>query len=121
MKRTKTDRREYSRFEILEYALMQREGDEEPQTCVVVDVSLGGLQVRTRSIFVAGEVATITIGRGGVRPVASRVEVRYVYQTEESDLYSVGLRFLPGEAKERMAMVDFIHDVFRQQGDRLFL
>lgn len=121
MKRTKTDRREYSRFEILEYAVIHRENGEEGEACVVVDVSLGGVQARSRFPYRVGEIVNLTIGRGGIRPVSSRVQVRYSHQSDDSDLYSIGLRFLPGAAKERMAMVDFIHDVFRAQGERLIM
>lgn len=119
MKKVRTDRRQFARFDILEYALLVREATQASHTCVVVDVSLGGLQIRTRESLQPGETCQITIGRGGVRPVSSRVEVRYVERTEDSELFSIGLKFLPSETKDRIAMVDFIHDVFRRQGEML--
>lgn len=119
MKKVRTDRRQFARFDILEYAVIQRDSDPQASSCVVVDVSLGGLQIRTREAFQPGEQCSITIGRGGVRPVSSRVEVRYVERADDSELYAIGLKFLPTETKDRMAMVDYIHDVFRRQGEML--
>jgi len=119
MKKVRTDRRHFARFDILEYALLQREVHPESTSCVVVDVSLGGLQIRTREALQPGERCQITIGRGGVRPVSSRVEVRYAARDDDSELFAVGLRFLPTETKDRIAMVDYIHDGFRRQGEML--
>lgn len=118
MKRKITERREYSRFDILEYAQLRR-GDGHSGTCVIVDVSLGGLQIRTREPLVPGDQCQIAIGRGGIRPLTSKVEVRYVNRPQDSDLFSAGLRFLPCSSKERVAMVDYIHEIFRRQGETL--
>lgn len=115
MKKT-ADLRQHFRFDILEYAVFQVEGDNVP--AVVVDISLGGLQLRTRRSCQTGERSEIVIGQGGAPTIRAELEVRYC-EPVGSDLYAVGCRFLPASKEDCVTLVDYIHDVFRRQGERL--
>ncbi len=113
------DQRQYARFELLEYAIARRDDDPEPIRSVVTDISLGGLQIRSRAEFEVGRTYQIEIGRTTASPLALPVEVRYCRPIEESDLFAAGLRCLPRSASERTAWVDYVHGIFQTFGERL--
>lgn len=105
------DRRSGTRFELLEYALIS--GDAVPQArSVVVDVSLGGLQVRSRQRFERGSRLTLHIGQLNSTPLEVLAEVRYSEPIPDTDLYSTGFRILMPEASARIQWGDYVHRVF---------
>ena len=109
------DQRRYLRYEVLHFATVYAQAAE-PFHCVVIDIGLGGLQYRTRDPLAIGSVVEVSIGRSDeVPPLVVRAEVRHCQTIPESDLYAVGLRFVPGEQTERMAIASHVHDVFRRQ------
>lgn len=109
------DQRRYLRYEVLHFATVFAER-EEPFHCVVVDVGLGGLQYRTRRPLAIGTAVEVSIGRSeDVPPLIIRAEVRHCHTVPDSDLFAVGLRFIPGDQAERMAIASHVHDVFRRQ------
>ena len=109
------DQRRYLRYEVLHFATVYAEASE-PSYCVVIDIGLGGLQYRTRCALAIGTVATVSVGRSDdLAPLVLRAEVRHCQTIPESDLFAVGLRFLPGDQSERMAVASHVHDVFRRQ------
>lgn len=114
-----SDQRRHARFELLDYALVRRGGETEQLRSVVVDVSLGGLQMRSREKFEAGESVTLTIGRGTDDPITVNCDVRYCVPLEESDLFATGFRFVPRSTGERIEWVDYVHAVFQAQGESL--
>lgn len=115
MKKT-VDLRQHCRFDILEFAVLHIEDQKVP--AVVVDISLGGLQILTRHACRVGDRATIVIGQGGAPAIRAELEARYS-QPVGSGLFAVGLRYLPSSKEDCVALVDYIHDVFRRQGERL--
>ncbi|MCH8977753.1 MAG: PilZ domain-containing protein [Armatimonadetes bacterium] len=118
----KPDKREHARFELLEYVLLGGSGGEAPsqaQRAVIVDVSLGGLQVRSRSTFNEGALLRLTIGRAEEEPVAVIAEVRYSIPVEDSDLFATGFRVRPENREQRIEWVDYVHAVFQSQGELL--
>lgn len=115
MKKT-ADLRQHFRFDILEYAVFHAEGETVP--AVVVDISLGGLQLRTRRDCRTGDRIEIIIGQGGAPTIRADLEVRYCASVG-SELFAVGCRFLPASKEDCVTLVDYIHDVFRRQGERL--
>ena len=119
---SKTDKREYARFELLEYVLLGGaavKSSSQPERAVVVDVSLGGLQIRSRSTFEEGALLQLTVGRAGNDPVFVVAEVRYSIPVEDSDLYATGFRVRPEDKTQRIAWVDYVHEVFQTQGELL--
>ena len=100
----KPDKREHARFELLEYVLLGGPEDDaasQPSRAVIVDVSLGGLQIRSRSPFVEDAVAQLTIGRADKEPVTVIAEVRYSIPVEDSDLFATGFRVRPENKEQR--------------------
>lgn len=114
-----SDRRRHARFELLDYAFITQEGQQESTRCIVVDISLGGLQVRARNPFVSGAVYQITIGQGESNPITVKAEARHSKSLEDSDLYSTGFRLVPTTAVERIEWVEYVHNIFKTQGDIL--
>lgn len=104
---------------MLDYAMIQRPGQSESTRSVIVDISLGGVQTRSKQELQVGEICTLSIARGGEDPLDIEVEVRYCFKIEESDLFAVGFKFQPIEPEKRMELVNYIHDVFHKQGETL--
>ena len=118
--RRTTDRRRHARFELFEFTQIMRESDDALYPSLIVDVSLGGLQTRSRQSFTPGEKCILLIGRGGESPVMLHAEVRYSGPVEDDDqLIATGFRFQPRSSAERMALVDYVHDIFQREGERL--
>lgn len=113
-----SDKRRYVRFEIMEYAQIFEEGQSLPYSGVVVDVSLGGLQVRSRTQVQAGRKCMLRIGDSAT-PLCAEAEVRYSYPCSGSELVATGFRFTPSSPENRRAIVDYVHRVFQRQGDLL--
>lgn len=122
-RKPKTDKRQHARFELLDYALMQGDSKVEPQPdsqrAIIVDVSLGGLQIRSRTKFNHGDIFRLTVGRADQSPVVVAAEVRYSIAVEESDLYATGFKVRPENNEQRINWVDYVHTVFQSQGETL--
>jgi hypothetical protein len=120
-RKPKPDQRQHARFELLDYALMQgHNGEEAPsQRAIIVDVSLGGLQIRSRTKFTHGDVYRLTVGRAESTPVNIVAEVRYSIPIDESDLYATGFKVRPEDNEQRINWVDYVHTVFQSQGETL--
>lgn len=109
------DQRRYLRYEVLHFATVYADG-KLPSHCVVIDVGLGGLQYRTRDALAIGSVIQVSIGRSDdMPPLLVQAEVRHCQSVTDSDLFAVGVRFLPGDQAQRMAIASHVHDVFRRQ------
>ena len=113
------DRRRHARFELLDYAIIEDKQDSTQVRSVVVDISLGGLQIRSRTQFKPLEILYMTIGRGNNVPVRIRAEVRYSTPIEDSDLFATGFRFAPESASERIEWAEYVHNIFKLQGETL--
>jgi len=114
-----SDRRSFARFEILDYAMVSLLAEEAAIRSVVVDVSLGGCQIRSREQFHPGQVYVLTIGRGNNHPVAIQATARYCKLMDDCDLYATGFQFKSGTASERIAWAEYVHEVFKEQGEML--
>lgn len=114
MTRRVRDNRRHARFELFEYALVYRDGATETQNALIVDVSIGGVQVRSRERYVEGEMLNLVIGRGWEPPTKVTVEVRHSQPVDDGELVSTGFRFKPRTPQERMDLVDYLHEVFQR-------
>ena len=112
---TDSDKRKYIRYEFLEYALLTAPSFIEAQHVVIVNIGLGGLQLRARSKFVAGEKCSLQVGKEDCPPISLPGEIRHVISIEGSDLYAIGVRFLPKTHEERLTIAEFVHAVFQRQ------
>jgi c-di-GMP-binding flagellar brake protein YcgR len=84
-----------------------------------VDLSLGGLQLRSRHQYEAGSIVDVSIGRGDTEPIALKAEVRYSLPVKKSDLFATGLKFVTMDEASTHKWVDYVHNVFKDQGENL--
>ena len=111
--------RRYKRWDIFEYALIHREGEQHSEPAIIVDLSLGGLQVRSRTPYPAGDMCLVSIAEDDDTSISTHAEVRYSYVLPDSDLYATGFRFMPGSVEQRVALVNYIHTRFQEGMDSL--
>lgn len=119
MEHNLADRRKHARFELMDYAILTKDGETESTRSVIVDISLGGLQVRSRVPFVSGAKYKLEIGRGNANPISVHAESLHSKPIEDSDLFSTGFRLTPSTAMERIEWVEYVHCVFKAQGEML--
>lgn len=112
------DQRRYLRYEIFDYASI-KVGDGPEQHGMIVDIGLGGLQIRSRSRLEVGTLATLTVGRLDDKPLVMQTEVRHCKQVEGTDLFALGMRFNPTGHKQRLETAEFVHQVFVRQREQL--
>ncbi|MBL8065596.1 MAG: PilZ domain-containing protein [Chthonomonadaceae bacterium] len=113
------DLRQHARFELLEYAIVREKDSDSTVRSVVIDVSLGGLQVRSKHEFNLSSSYTLQIGRADSDPLEVDAEARYCVPIEDSDLFATGFRCLPTSSEDRMKWVDYVHSIFQSQGEHL--
>lgn len=113
------DRRKHARFELMDYAIVTKEGSPESTRSVIVDISLGGLQLRSRQPFEDNTSYQLEIGRGNNSPIVVHAESKHSQPVDESDLFSTGFRLTPKTAMERIEWVEYVHQVFKAQGELL--
>lgn len=109
--------RRHVRYELIDFALLEHESLADPVRCVIVDVSLGGLQVRSKQTLPVGETCFLRIARLGKRPLLIRGEVRHSGFVNDSDLIGSGFRFLPETNEDRVAIMDYVHAVFIRRSE----
>lgn len=112
------DKRRYIRYEVLDYASVVGSGAD-GFNAVIVDIGLGGLQLRTRAPLAPGQELRIRVGRIDLPPLTLRAEVRHCAVIPNSALCSIGVRFTPDTHEERMAIAEYVHGVFQRQCDLL--
>lgn len=113
------DKRRYARFEVLECAMIQGGEAAEPMSTVVVDIGLGGVQLRSREVLPVGSECRLLIGSHHGKTIELRGEVRYSRPMRDSDLVASGFRFMPATHEERLAVAEYVHGVFTRQADQL--
>ncbi len=111
---TSNEGRRFKRWDVFEYALITPEGESSPEPSVIVDLSLGGIQVRGRKQYSPGSMVVITIAQDGDKRITTSAEVRYSYVMEESDLFATGFKFVPANMEQRVELVNFIHHRFQE-------
>lgn len=111
MKPQRWTRREHERYETFECTLVQRVRTSSTCRGMIVDVSLGGLQLRSREAFDNGEVVRVRIGRDKGASLTLRGEIRYSKYMSDSGLYATGIRFAPESHEERLALASYLNAV----------
>lgn len=117
-KRT-VDTRRYSRFEILEYAMVYHPDGREPLSSVVLNVGIGGMQVLSRKQLQVGDICHVDLPKPDGTRMTIPSEVRFSGPFNGSGLFSTGMRFVPETHEQKADVVDFVHDVFQRQADQL--
>ena len=115
------DKRRYLRYEILDYAVVYFDGLSQGVNTVIADISLGGVQLRSKAPLPVGETCTIRVGSDSEAPLGLRAEVRHSKVMEDGELFTSGLRFIPETHADRMAIAEYVHSVFQRQCDNLLV
>ena len=113
------EQRQSDRFDQLVYALFYMKGDSDPLQGIVFDISLGGLQIRTKRRVTPGVGGMLVISRGKADPVTIHAEVKHVRIAGGDGVHAVGLQFKPRTPYERSAIVDHVHAAFKEQIEEL--
>lgn len=114
-----SDGRRYERIPVLDYAMVRSAPQGSPFRALIVDVSLGGLRLRSEHSFSGGEMIEIQIAQEKGDPVTVDAEVRYTSDVEGSEFYLCGARFLPKTHEQRVAIVHYVHDAFRSGAEKI--
>lgn len=107
------------RYEVLDYATIRMEGDMDTWSGMVVDIGLGGVQLRTKVAPEMNRSVQILVGRADGNPILLRGEVRRVEAMDGTDLWSTGIKFAPETHQERIEIAEFVHGVFQRQKEQL--
>lgn len=111
MKPQRWTRREHERYEAFECTIVQRVRNATTSRGMIVDVSLGGVQMRSREEFVLGDIVRVKIGRDHGTSITLRGEVRYSKFMADSELYASGVRFAPESHEERLALANYLNGI----------
>lgn len=114
-----SEKRRDLRYEVLDYAMVYGPAEAEPIRSVIVDIGLGGLQIRSRAALPVGSICQLNIGNLDSHPIKIRGEVRHSQKVKDSDLYASGIKFLPETHDERSTVAEYVHSVFQRQADLL--
>ena len=117
--KTGPDKRRYLRYEILDYAVVSLGDGAPPTNTVIVDISLGGIQLRAKQPLPVGGICMVRVGCADLPPLSLRGEVRHCMPVPESDLYTSGIRFVPESHADRMSIAEYVHAIFQRQCDNM--
>jgi hypothetical protein len=118
--KVRPDKRRYLRYEILDYAVVRVDGESADINTVIADISLGGVQLRSKVPFAPGQSCTIRVGwHDGSRGL--RAEVRYSRRLPDSELFTTGMKFVPESHEDRVAIAEYVHQTFERQCDNLMV
>jgi c-di-GMP-binding flagellar brake protein YcgR len=112
-----SDQRRHVRYELIDFALLEADSVKDPIRCVIVDVSLGGLQIRSKTALPVGEKCSLRIARLGKKPIRIQGEVRHSGGMKGADLVASGFRFLPDDQDERVEIMEYVHSVFVRRSE----
>lgn len=119
MKQAGHERRTEPRLELLEYAIVTPIGKDEAFRSIISDVSLGGLQVRSKCQLEEGIECTLQIGRLAEQPLEVKATLVYSRPIADSDLFASGFRINPANNEEKRAWGDFVHQSFEKMKDHI--
>ncbi len=115
-----SDKRRYLRYEVLDYCLVFAASND-PVNSVIVDIGLGGIQLRSKETLPVGSICRVEIGRLHQSPIVLAGEVMHSALVDQTELVASGIRFCPEAHEERLAIAEFVHSVFQRQCDKLLL
>jgi hypothetical protein len=108
------DLRFYARFEFAECAMVYEDEQSEPYRAMLVDIGLGGVQLRSKEHLPVNLPLTLTIGQDEGAPLTFRGKVRYCHCDNEN-MWVSGFKFAPESHEERVAIAEYVHGVFQRQ------
>lgn len=119
MKQAGHERRTEPRLELLEYAIVKPLDSDEAFRSIISDVSLGGLQVRSKSRLQEGMECQLQIGRLADQPLHVNATLVYSRPIADSDLFASGFRINPQNSEEKRSWAEFVHQSFEKMRDHI--
>jgi len=114
-----TEKRVDTRLDVLDYAMIERAQGQEAIRSVIVDIALGGVQVRTREKLPVGSVCHLCMGSLSNETIRIRGEVRHSKKVRDSEIYASGIRFLPESHEARSIIAEYLQVAFQRRADFL--
>jgi hypothetical protein len=111
------DKRQYFRYDLLDYAMTFAGDDTTGVRSVIADVGLGGLSIRTHEQLVEGSIVRIVLGRGPDTQLVIKGLVCHSSINTESTLFATGIQFKPETHEERLAIAEYVNGVFQRHCD----
>ncbi len=119
MSQFKVDGRLFARFDFVECAMVYVAEDSEPYRAMLVDIGLGGVQLRSKEALPVDRPLSLRIGQDGKAPLTIRGVVRYCHPGDEDGMYVSGFKFAPESHEERVSVAEYVHGVFQRQWQAL--
>jgi hypothetical protein len=111
------DLRLYARFQVNNEAKISEEDGEGQVTCRLIDIGLGGVQLEAPTELKANSRAMLQVE---LEQISLLVTCRVLYcNAQNFGSYGCGLKFIPKDHQERVAIAEFVHDVFQRQWEVL--
>lgn len=101
-----------SHLEFIRFYLAEKDA---PSSALIVDISLGGAQIRTRASCKEQEPCLLLIKRENKDYIEIPGEVRYCEPIPGSDLFGVGIKFLPVTTAQKKDIVNYVHNLFLEK------
>ena len=114
-----SDLRLYARFDLVECAVVYSESNPEPYRATLVDIGLGGVQLRSKEPMPVEEKLSLHLGQDAQEPLKICGIARYSKLDEKDGMYVTGFKFTPESHQERVAIAEFVHGVFQRQWEIL--
>lgn len=111
-----SDSRRYERFPCAHMVTIRprtKKSESDEVRALVVDVSLGGLKMRTKAPLDTSTPYVLTMA-GAETPIDFNGEVVHLAPAEDDGENAVGFVFRPESHEERVAIANFVHKVFTQ-------
>lgn len=119
MSQQNIDGRLFARFDFVECAMIYHGEDEEPYRAMLVDIGLGGVQLRSKELLPVEVPLSMKIGQDGKAPLTIRGMVRYCHAGGEDGMFVSGFKFAPQSHEERVAVAEYVHGVFQRQWEMM--
>jgi len=113
------DMRLYARFELGETALLKSESNDGGFDIEIVDIGLGGVQLRSDKKLPVEVPTTIHIQRDPKTLLVLHGHVRYSNLCDGEKVYVSGYKFSPENMQERVIIAEFVREVFENQWQEL--
>lgn len=110
-----SDVRLYARFEYVECAMLYESEETEPYRAMLVDIGLGGVQLRSKETLPVDKPLELKIGQDNKAPLVIKGHVRYCHPGGDDGMYVSGFKFAPEAHEERVAIAEYVHGVFQRQ------
>lgn len=99
--------------------MVYEEDNSEPHRAMLVDIGLGGVQLRSKELLPTNVDLNLRLGQDGKAPLDLKGKIRYCYPDDEDGMYVSGFKFAPETHEERVAIAQFVHGVFQKQWEAL--